>query len=71
MKSQMLIGVFALCICPAVLADESRPNILFILADDQCYETVHAQGNDEIQTPTLDRLAEQGTTFTHCFNMGS
>lgn len=48
-----------------------KPNILFIFADDQCYETIRAFGNQEIQTPALDRLAKQGTTFTHCFNMGS
>ncbi len=50
---------------------KSQPNILFIFADDQCYETVRAFGNREIQTPALDQLAADGTTFTHCFNMGS
>ncbi|QDS88830.1 Arylsulfatase [Rosistilla ulvae] len=48
-----------------------RPNILFLFSDDQCYETVGALGNDEIETPALDQLAARGTTFTHCFNMGS
>ena len=47
-----------------------KPNIIFIFADDQCYETVHAFGNDEIITPNLDRLASQGVTFTHAYNMG-
>lgn len=51
--------------------DAKKPNILFIFADDQCFETIHALGNQEIQTPTLDKLSRQGTTFTHCFNMGS
>lgn len=53
------------------LAAEKKPNILFLFSDDQCYETIHAAGNDEIQTPTLDSLARRGTSFTHCFNMGS
>ena len=49
-----------------------KPNILFIFADDQCYETVNAFGYEKtIQTPALDRLARQGTTFSHCYNMGS
>jgi len=47
-----------------------KPNIIFIFADDQCYETVHAFGNEEIITPNLDRLAQQGVTFTHAYNMG-
>lgn len=47
------------------------PNIVFIFADDQCFDTIHALGNDEIETPNLDRLARRGTTFTHAYNMGS
>jgi len=50
---------------------EERPNILFIFADDQCYETVRAFGHTDIDTPNLDRLVERGTTFTRCYNMGS
>ncbi|MFP6737502.1 MAG: sulfatase-like hydrolase/transferase, partial [Planctomycetota bacterium] len=49
----------------------AKPNFLFIFADDQCYDTVHALGNDEIQTPNLDRIVSSGTTFTHAYNMGS
>lgn len=48
-----------------------KPNILFIFADDQCFETINALGNDEIQTPNLDKISKSGTTFSHCFNMGS
>jgi arylsulfatase A-like enzyme len=43
---------------------ESRPNVLFLLADDQRPDTIAALGNDLIQTPNLDRLAHEGTTFT-------
>jgi arylsulfatase A-like enzyme len=57
---------------PAVAADvKQRPNVLFIFADDQCYETIHAMGNDEIETPNLDRLVRRGLTFTHAYNQGS
>lgn len=48
-----------------------RPNILFIIADDLNYRTIHALNNPEIHTPNLDRLMAQGTTFTHCFHQGS
>lgn len=47
-----------------------KPNILFILADDQCYQTIHALGNNEVITPTLDELARNGTVFTSVYNMG-
>ncbi len=56
-------------------ADESqavdKPNILFLLTDDQAVDTIRSLGNSEIQTPNLDRLVAAGTTFTHCYNLGS
>jgi len=42
-----------------------RPNILFFFTDDQRFDTINALGNAEIQTPTMDRLVAEGTTFTH------
>ena len=52
-------------------ARAEKPNILFIFADDQAFDTIAALGNDEIETPNLDRLVQRGTTFTHAYNMGS
>ncbi len=40
-----------------------RPNVVFILTDDQRYGTIRALGNNEINTPNLDRLVERGTSF--------
>ena len=42
----------------------ARPNILFILSDDQRPDTVAALGNPLIKTPHLDRLVREGTSFT-------
>lgn len=50
--------------------EASQPNIVFIFADDQTYQTIHALGNETIQTPNLDRLVRDGATFTHAYNMG-
>jgi arylsulfatase A-like enzyme len=66
----VLVFVGLLCAVRAP-ADDSKPNIVFIFADDQCFETINALGNKEIETPNLDRLARRGTTFTHAYNMGS
>lgn len=58
--------------CRDVNAESDEgPNILFIFADDQCYDTVAALGHAEIETPALDALVRRGTTFTHAYNMGS
>ncbi len=52
-------------------ADAKKPNVLFLFADDQCFETIRALGHTDIETPNLDRLVQRGTTFTHAYNMGS
>ncbi len=49
----------------------SKPNIVFIFADDLTYSAVRALGNKEIKTPNLDKLVHTGTTFTHAYNMGA
>jgi arylsulfatase A-like enzyme len=51
--------------------EPSKPNILFIFADDQTYESICALGYDEVETPNLDRLVRNGVTFTHAYNQGS
>lgn len=52
-------------------AEKKRPNILFILTDDQRWDTIRALGNPEIQTPNLDRLVAAGFHFTNAYCMGS
>lgn len=47
--------------------DPGRPNILFILSDDQGYWAMGCAGNEEIKTPHLDRLAQTGTRLSHLF----
>ncbi|TXG39268.1 sulfatase-like hydrolase/transferase [Seonamhaeicola maritimus] len=47
------------------------PNVVFIFADDMTYSAINSLGNNEIQTPNLDRLVNQGTTFTNAYNMGA
>ncbi len=42
----------------------SRPNILFLITDQQRHDTIAALGNPVIRTPALDRLATGGTAFT-------
>lgn len=46
-----------------------RPNILIIMTDDMGYSDIGCYGS-EIDTPTLDHLAENGLRFTHFYNTG-
>lgn len=44
-----------------------RPNILILYTDQQRWDALGVNGNSEIETPHLDRLAAAGVRFDHCF----
>ena len=46
---------------------DERPNIIFIITDQQRFDTINALGYPHVDTPNLDRLVREGVTFTHCF----
>jgi len=48
-----------------------RPNILFILTDDQAPFSLSAYGNTESTTPNIDRLAKRGMRFDAAYQMGA
>ncbi len=62
-------SALGLALAPPLGLGRSRRQSFF--ADDQAFDTIHAHGNSEIQTPNLDRLSARATTFTHAYNMGS
>ncbi len=67
-----LVGALA-CWHDSQATNQKRrpPNVLFLFSDDQRADTIHALGNPHIQTPTLDRLVAEGTTFTRAYCMGA
>lgn len=70
----VLASIMALTSCEKKVKKEikqEKPNIVFVFTDDQTYSSIHALGNHEIITPTMDLFVEEGTTFTHAYNMGS
>ena len=42
-----------------------RPNFIFILTDDQSYGLLGVEGNENVQTPHIDKLAKDGIRFTN------
>jgi len=49
------------------MADQSKPNVVFILTDDQGPWAAGCYGNPEIRTPNIDRLASEGLRFENFF----
>jgi arylsulfatase len=45
----------------------NRPDILFIMTDQQRFDTIAALGNSQIYTPNLDRLVRRGISFSNAY----
>ena len=56
--SVLLLACFACCVNA-----EERPNIVFLLADDQCTYSMGCYGTPDVQTPNMDQLARDGMIF--------
>jgi arylsulfatase A-like enzyme len=70
MRAALLLIVVAALNCLGAFsfaASPSRPNFVFILTDDQRFDTLRCVGNPLIQTPNLDRLATNGVIFRNHF----
>ena len=48
-------------------APVERPNLIFFLSDDQRADFLGCAGHEILKTPTMDRLAKNGTRFTNAF----
>ena len=49
--------------CVAAPKRKGRPNVLFIMTDEQHHRSLSITGNPYIQTPNMDRLAREGVLF--------
>ena len=81
MKTTNLAGIgcaaMSLMSVPGLAQNSSRPNILYVMTDQQSYYAVSAlvdhignspyAGNRHFSTPNLDRLVSNGYAFTHCY----
>lgn len=47
------------------------PNVIVIYTDDHRYTGVHALGGEAVQTPHIDKLADEGIAFTNMYLMGA
>lgn len=58
----------ALVTAPAYLrAAAQRPNILFLMTDDQRFDAMSCAGNQYLRTPAMDRIAGEGVRFEQAF----
>ena len=64
--------VSAMLSCPTLAKEhERKPNILFIFSDDLSYRDLSSYGQEQFQTPNLDKLAMNGIRFTQAYSGSS
>lgn len=66
MKQLTLLSLAALAAVSAH-AQKQRPNIVYIMTDDHTAQALSAYGNSHVQTPNLDRIAQEGVLFRNSF----
>ncbi|MGB2266442.1 MAG: sulfatase family protein [Akkermansiaceae bacterium] len=62
-RLKKLTTFFCLALIQIAAAADTRPNIVFILSDDQAWTDYGFMGHEEIKTPHLDKLAERSVVF--------
>lgn len=64
------IGILTIsAIVPVIsIAQNKRPNVLFIMTDQQRWDAMHCAGNPEIKTPNMDRIAREGVQFLNAYS---
>jgi len=74
-KAPLLVILMLLSACnirsvesPTLWSKNDRPNIIYILADDLGYGELGVYGQDKIETPNLDALANAGMRFTQHYS---
>ena len=65
LKTILLLAFISICFISCQEKTPKRPNILFIMADDHGYQAISAYDSTLIQTPNIDRIANEGMLFTN------
>ena len=68
LKYIFTVFVGLLIVNAMAIGQGKRPNIIFILTDDQRWDALGVAGNSIIQTPEMDALARTGTYFKNAFS---
>lgn len=62
----VILGIL-LSLASALTAQATPPNIVFLMTDDQRWDTLGCYGRTDVRTPNIDQLAEQGVVFDNAY----
>ena len=61
-----ILTLFLVCASMFVYA-QKKPNIVIIVSDDHAYQTISAYGSKLMETPNIDRIANEGVRFDKAY----
>jgi arylsulfatase A-like enzyme len=68
-RREFIVGTAGAALATPVFSQtQTRPNLLFILADDMGWADLSCYGRPDYKTPNLDRLAAQAVRFTNAYS---
>ena len=67
MKQILTIGLFYIFFIAHINAQKIRPNFIVFIADDVSWNDFACYGNNDVQTPNIDKLAANGIKFTNVY----
>ena len=67
MPYRILLSVLVALTVTTIQAEQTKPNIVFLLADDMGYGDLGCFGSPVIKSPNLDKLARQGMKLNQCY----
>ncbi len=67
-RGHLVITLLGLMLSSSFYAQEKRPNILFIIADDASKNSFGPYGATYVKTPAVDQLAKDGAVFNNAYN---
>ncbi|HET9279591.1 MAG TPA: sulfatase-like hydrolase/transferase, partial [Flavitalea sp.] len=59
------------CLFNCSLEAQDKPNLIVLLVDDFGYGDISYEGNTQIKTPNIDRIAKEGVRFTRFYQSGA
>lgn len=66
-RHQLLMTTLAAAGIPMAVAAQQRPNIIYIMTDQQAGQAMSCASNTEVRTPNIDRLAAHGVRFDNAY----
>ncbi|MFI3291125.1 MAG: sulfatase-like hydrolase/transferase [Opitutales bacterium] len=62
------LTILSICLAlTSLIAKDKRPNIIFFLTDDQTRNSTGMYGNEQVKTPNMDKLANDGVIFANSY----